>query len=157
MSNQARDFPKQARLWKFRAQYLSSCRLLVARWRRAARLNQCEFFEKSADHQVSGQLPGIDVCPKHSVFFENSTGQVKNAIYNADLFTAEQHIPDISVRDIDIDDEIHRLLLQLAKDAEWLLSQKNLCVGYEFLNNSYTHILGEKGYLLQASKINLKL
>ncbi len=104
----------------------------------------------------SHQLPGVEICSIHSVFLENSMGQIKNAVYKADLSAAEQNIPDISVRQINLDIETHRLLLQLAKDVEWILNQKNLCLGYKQLENLYMNALREKEALLPHGAINLK-
>ena len=71
------------------------------------------------------QLPGIDVCPKHRVFLENTTGHPCPSSRKNTFVTAEQSITNIQARKLDESNPDHKAYLKLANDARWLLDHPN--------------------------------
>jgi hypothetical protein len=90
------------------------------------------------------QVPGVEVCPHHHVFLENSTVRARNRVNSALYVTAERAIVVANARPLDPDDEIHQGLLGVARDAAWLLDQSGLNPGYDLLNAHYLEILSGK-------------
>jgi hypothetical protein len=91
------------------------------------------------------QLPGILVCPHHSVFLENST--VKCAYNNRreTLIAAHKKIRKTTLRYCDSDNPDHLIHLYLAQQGYWLLQQANLMnCGPIFFRKRFLNKLFEK-------------
>lgn len=67
------------------------------------------------------QLPGIDVCPTHRTFLNDSTLHTRHRGYREAFVTAEKIVTTLSKRCIDDGNENHRIYLKLAENAQWLL------------------------------------
>ncbi|HEV2800374.1 MAG TPA: TnsD family Tn7-like transposition protein [Pyrinomonadaceae bacterium] len=117
--------------------WLRYCPVCVAEDRRAP--NRCCYWHRL--HQV----PGVEVCPRHEVFLENSSVRARNRVNNALYVSAECAIPPTNARPLDPRDEVHQGLLGVARDAVWLLDQPGLNPGYDLLNVHYLKILSRKG------------
>jgi len=72
------------------------------------------------------QLPGIEVCPIHEVFLEESSAYMRNRVNAKVLTSAEQEISGISPRLLNSFNSNHQVLLKIAQDATWLLEQHSL-------------------------------
>jgi hypothetical protein len=90
------------------------------------------------------QVPGVEVCPRHEVFLENSNVRARNRVNSALYVAAERAIFSTNVRRLDLQDEVHRGLLGVARDAVWLLDQFGLNPGYDLLNTHYLEMLSGK-------------
>jgi hypothetical protein len=102
------------------------------------------------------QLSGIEVCTKHLVFLENSSVALTTLKDKIQPLNAEHHIHISEIREMDLTDSIHQCLLHLAKDAEWLLENTNICPGYDYLKSNYLNILHERELLTKSGKTDLK-
>lgn len=71
------------------------------------------------------QLPGIDICPEHQVFLEDSSEHPCPQTRKGSFVTAEQSITDIQVRKLDKSNRDQHVYLKLAQDARWLLDHPN--------------------------------
>lgn len=90
------------------------------------------------------QVPGVEVCPRHEVFLENSNVRARNRVNSALYVAAERATFSTNVRQLDLRDEVHKGLLDIARDAAWLLDQPGLNPGYDLLNTHYLDTLSSK-------------
>ncbi len=106
----------------------------------------CVEDEKREDecywHRVH-QVPGVLVCPTHCVFLENSTARARNRINHAAYTSAEQAVTTSVARAIQRSDPYHLILLNLARDIEWLLGQRDLSPGFGSIRAGLLNLLTE--------------
>lgn len=114
-----------------------------------------QLFGETYWHRIH-QLTGIDVCTKHLVFLESSEALLAFYKNKTQPMNAEQHIQIKESRPLDLTNPIHQCLLNIAKDAEWLLKNTNICRGYANLRNNYLDILNERKLLSKTGKTYLK-
>lgn len=131
--------------------WLRYCPVCVEEDRRA--LDRCCYWHRL--HQV----PGVEVCPRHEVFLENSSVRARNRINTALYVSAERAVPPTNARSLDPRDEVHQALLGVAKDAAWLLDKASLNPGYDLLNTHYLEFLSGKnlanrGYVYTEELLN---
>jgi Tn7-like transposition protein D/TniQ len=109
-----------------------------------------ERFGETYWHRVH-QLPGVEVCPDHLTFLENSSLSVLYRRYEALYVPAEQTIGvrPADVRRMDREDKSHQVLVRLASDAAWLLDQ-NLTHDNESLRVGYRTLLIGRGLMSQG-------
>lgn len=92
------------------------------------------------------QVKGIRVCPTHRVFLEPS-----------DVFPRDQNMPGIYIaaedvlatrhpRPLDLSNPDHRLLLHLAQDIQWLLTNPGWFLGVARIASSYWLYLYAQGF-----------
>lgn len=100
------------------------------------------------------QLPGVEVCPDHLTFLENSPVSVRHRTNPGLYVPAEQAIRamPVNIRSLDKGDQGHQILVRLANDAAWLLNQ-NLDLGHESLRAGYHTLLVGKGLLSHGGKM----
>lgn len=106
--------------------------------------NDRQVYGETYWHRIH-QLTGILVCPKHLCFLENSLlrwGRKSSASFQ----TAEEFIVPVEPRHINSENKDHQILLKIAQDAEWLLLQKNLCLGTKVLQQRYFNVLLKQGF-----------
>ncbi|MBD2198574.1 MULTISPECIES: TnsD family Tn7-like transposition protein [Calothrix] len=89
------------------------------------------------------QISGVEVCPTHVVFLEDSTVAARNQIHSYKLFAAEENLTTIPPRCLDLSQPHHTDLLNIAKDVVWLLNQKNFNPGFNLLKERYGFLLAE--------------
>lgn len=106
--------------------------------------NDRQVYGETYWHRIH-QLTGILICPKHLCFLENSL-LLRGRESSASFQTAEEFIVLIKPRHVNSENKDHQILLKIAKDAEWLLSQKNLCLGTEVLQQRYFNLLLQQGF-----------
>jgi hypothetical protein len=104
-------------------------------------------------------VPGVEVCPRHKVFLENSSVRARNRVNSALYVSAEQAIRPTNARSLDLHDEVHEGLLGVARDAAWLLNQPGLNPGYDLLYAHYQELLSGKnlanrGYVYTRELLN---
>ena len=96
-------------------------------------------------HRVH-QLSGILVCPTHQCFLENSSiklGRMSSSFFH----DAETFLPSkiSNINKLDSQNLSHKILIKVALDAEWLLSNPNLQMGSQVIRNRYFNILLKQG------------
>lgn len=90
------------------------------------------------------QLQGIVVCYTHKAFLENSSVESKRRVKIYEIINANEGIQIKRCRPIDLNDLHHQVLLQLAKDATWLLNKPVTPNEFELLQNRYIQLLVNK-------------
>lgn len=101
------------------------------------------------------QVPGVEVCPLHRVFLENSNIRARNRTNSSVYVSAEQTVCVTSARLLNSSIPAHQVLLNVARDAAWLLSQTDLHFSYNSLRDRYFMILADNELITAAGKIRL--
>jgi hypothetical protein len=102
------------------------------------------------------QLPGVEVCPSHQVFLENSNVGLRAGRTHIQFISAEQATRSISVRHVDIEGQDRRVLLQIARDAEWLLEHPSQGTSLKALHSRYLRLLIDRGLATYTGSIHVK-
>lgn len=103
-----------------------------------------ERFGESYWHRLH-QISGVQVCPTHFVFLENSRARARNRVNKREYLSAEHILQPTSPRPLNKEDFRHDVLLRIARDVQWLLGQRGLAPGYISLHQRYTFLLANKG------------
>jgi hypothetical protein len=101
------------------------------------------------------QVPGVEVCPIHQVFLENSEARVQAKRSRYELISANQAIEKIFPRLLNPSDPSHKVLLTIAQDAAWLLCQHGLVPGLESIRNRYLWLLTERNLASREGKVRV--
>ncbi len=99
------------------------------------------------------QVTGVEVCPIHCVFLENSTTPARNRINRALYISAEESSLAQISKPISDSDPSHRVLLNIAQDVSWLLTQRGLVPDYGVLHETYIAVLKEKGLASRRGRL----
>lgn len=92
------------------------------------------------------QLTGIQVCPLHAIFLENSDISWRERNNGRRFHSAEQAIRITRPRELDFSNPEHSILLKIAKAAAWIISWHAPKPGIDVLRNRYHNMLLERGY-----------
>ena len=87
-------------------------------------------------HRVH-QISGLEVCPTHAVFLEPSAARLRYRERAREFVSAERAIRALPPRPLDLSNRCHQILLELARDADWLLRQNRLPSDLETLQKRY--------------------
>jgi hypothetical protein len=92
------------------------------------------------------QAPGVEVCPLHQVFLENSNAPARNRTKQNTFISAREAVDNRPVRALDLSNPSHQVLLRIAQEADWLLNQ--LCLTFEpnDLSEKYLILLTNSGF-----------
>ncbi|MCA1994421.1 MAG: TnsD family transposase [Coleofasciculus sp. S288] len=101
-------------------------------------------FGESYWHRLH-QAPGVEVCPVHAVFLEESQARIRHHVNIYRFISAESVIKPTSPLLLNLSDPTHEALLKIAHDAAWLMSQRGLVCNVEFLHNRYSKLLADQG------------
>lgn len=112
-------------------------------------------YGESYWHRIH-QLPGIEVCPLHETFLEESNVQARNRSNAKTLVPAEQETIKKQPRLLDLLNSDHKALLKIAQDAAWLIDQRNLVPGFDLLHRGYLTSLTEKNLALDDKTVHVK-
>ena len=93
-------------------------------------------FEECYWHRVH-QVPGVEVCPVHNVILEDSEVRAYNSITPYEFVAAERAVQKTAIHSSSFPASFHRHLLDIARDAAWLLNQRGLAAGPELLRCRY--------------------
>jgi len=98
-------------------------------------------FGETYWHRIH-QLSGVDVCPHHAVFLEPTEAAFHNA-HNHGVATSAESVllPDLSHRGLNLSDSCHKVLLDIARNATWLLRWKGGKGGNDDLRERYYYQL----------------
>lgn len=130
------------------SEYLRFCPQCVAEDR--------ERFGETYWHRIH-QVPGVEVCPTHDVFLEDTHFHVRNR-GNLDAYvTAERAVREKVARPLDKENPDHHASLLVARDAEWLLERGNACVAQPDSTHRerYYGLLYERGFSSYSGPVNI--
>lgn len=97
------------------------------------------------------QVPGVEVCPEHMIFLENSTIYLRNAATKHEFVSIDRAIStDIPlVRDA----TSYQKLIDIAMDVRYLLDHPNIHVEPDLLTEQYKYFLAQQGFLTNGGKV----
>jgi hypothetical protein len=101
------------------------------------------------------QVHGVEVCPIHSLFLENSSTQSRKNGKVMEYISAEKGIDKRKPRPIKSRNRGEQILMKVARDVDWLLKHPNLSIGHEALGRRYTQLLGDRGLASKAGTIHV--
>lgn len=99
-----------------------------------------EQFGETYWHRIH-QVPGVEVCPHHAAFLEESNTLWRNPRNPGETFTAEHSIHDTPARALDTSEHIQSIQLNIARQALWLLEWSAGTAGGETLGRRYHNLL----------------
>jgi hypothetical protein len=109
-------------------------------------------FGETYWHRIH-QVPGVEVCPVHAVFLENSNVQVLHRKTRHEYISAQQAIYTTSPHSLTLSDPSQVALLKIARDAAWLLNQQGLAPGLESFRNRYLPLLADRGLATYSGRV----
>lgn len=99
------------------------------------------------------QLPGVDVCPHHAVFLEDSKALWRNQSNPREAFSATRSVYDTSAKPVDTFDHAQHIQLKIARQAWWLLEHTGGTFGGMNLRFRYHDLLLRKGLAYYGGQI----
>lgn len=105
-------------------------------------------------HRVH-QIAGIDVCPHHAVFLEQSNAPWRDRRNPHKLFSAEKSVHEITPRYLNLSDPHHSILLKVASNAAWLLRRTGPDMGLHILRDRYLNLLLARGYAYYNGRVRV--
>jgi Tn7-like transposition protein D/TniQ len=119
-----------------------------------AREDEMLFGEKywHRDHQI----PGVSICHLHKVWLEHSNVLIHDRKTRHRFISAEEAFgPLHSSHAIDTSSRLCDTLLFIANDAAWLLQQRELSPGLEFLHAAYKRALISRDLATYSGRIRM--
>lgn len=101
------------------------------------------------------QLPGVKVCPDHLVFLEDSSVKTRGRVNSQDYVAAEGVLAPSAPRHVNAGTLHAQVLINVARDAAWILSQHSLNPGCLALRTSYLKVLTENGLALHERRVRV--
>ncbi len=114
-----------------------------------------DIFRECYWHRLH-QLPGVEVCPVHEVWLEESTALARALGGWHKFVTADEAIGDAVPRPLSAHEPGRETMLQLAKDAAWLLNETSLPSDPVALWRRYRYLLREQGLCSYRGKVATK-
>lgn len=101
------------------------------------------------------QTPGVEVCPDHLNFLESidSHHYVQGSSHR--YVSASHFLPSVMPKRTDASKCKNLILLRIAQDVQWLLTQRTLAVNAGSLHSCYMNILAERE-LTHRSGVNVR-
>jgi hypothetical protein len=87
------------------------------------------------------QLPGVNACPRHNVFLEDTEITYWNGSNNAEAKAAEPSVKDSPCRRLDKTNPVHLIEAKIAHVASFLFTNVRDSIDCEILSNRYKNIL----------------
>src|ERR1700749_544092 len=114
-----------------------------------------ELYRQPYWHRLH-QVPGVEVCPIHEVFLENSSEKARNRTNTALYVSARSVALSQIAHALNSSDRDHQALLGIARDAAWLLSQHRVSTAFNSLRDRYLLLLAERGLSTSDAKAHVK-
>jgi len=103
-----------------------------------------ERFGEAYWHRLH-QAPGVEVCPAHKVFLEDSLLHTRHRANHVMFVTAEQVIGTAKPRSLNKSDRRDRVSLRIAEDIDWLLKRTGLTSDQPAYRDRYINLLSKAG------------
>lgn len=91
------------------------------------------------------QAPGVEICPVHATFLENSTVRVQIAFTSKAFFSAEQALKTIALPRTAVGSPFYQIFMKLALDISYLLNHSIVSPGSHFFREQYFSLLANHG------------
>lgn len=110
-------------------------------------------YGKAYWHRVH-QVPGVMVCPSHKVFIEDSDIRMSKRGKKDAPVTAKQAVKPVQIRHLETENRDHVAHLRIARDAAWLLRQREVPSGLGVLRKRYLALLCRRSLASYAGIIH---
>lgn len=97
------------------------------------------------------QVPGVEVCPIHALFLENSTVRAQSTFARKEFISAKRAIQVIASRRAE-SSPLYPLLRDIALDTAYLLEYPFPSLGKDFLQKQYLALLARNHLLTQSGE-----
>lgn len=97
-------------------------------------------FGETYWHRIH-QVPGVQACPYHAAFLENSSVAFGRNAYSGTAISAESVLHDVPVRLLDVSERAHSIFLDIACNAAWLLRWRGTEISSDTLRERYYNLL----------------
>lgn len=102
------------------------------------------------------QVPGVEVCPFHAVFLEDTEVRARNGEDAHNYVAAEKAILIRPARPLDPSDRNHAVLLDIACGTLRLLKGGGAASTAEFIRDRYIQLLSKKGLAMMTGTIRVR-
>jgi hypothetical protein len=92
------------------------------------------------------QVPGVEICPTHSVFLEESSAARHKRSKSGWFISANRAIQNVRPRRLNKSAPLDVIRLKIAENSAWLLNWHGPYTGGELLYKRYYHLLLRDGY-----------
>lgn len=106
-------------------------------------------------HRVH-QISGVEICPFHEVYLQNSEVHARNKKTRHEFVSAKYAIRKIEQQP-DSRSPYHQTLLDIARDASWLLYQHNLSQDLTLLHHRYRRLLTEIDLATYRGRVDISM
>ena len=101
------------------------------------------------------QVQGVELCPIHGVFLENTSIRFRGAGRRDALISAQAARRAAIGRKVDFQSAENELLLRIANSVQWLLGKNILRPGVYEINRGYRRLLARQGFISSKGWIRL--
>ncbi len=100
------------------------------------------------------QAPGVELCPMHKVWLQNSRVRTSNTKTHYEFVSAERSIRETLLYQHDKDASLFEPLLALTLDIQWLLAQQHLSQKLRDLQRRYSKRLAHLGISTYRGRVD---
>jgi Tn7-like transposition protein D/TniQ len=104
-------------------------------------------------HQVSG----VEICPFHEVYLQDTNVHARNKKTRHEFVSAECAARGVAQQQPDSRSPYHQTLLHIARDAYWLLCQRNLSQNLTLLHHRYRQLLFEIDLVTYRGRVDINM
>ena len=106
-------------------------------------------------HRVH-QVAGVEVCPVHNVFLQDSSALRINSKNRHEFHSAQQAVRSESIQRVDPANRSHGLLAAIAKNAAGIMERLRLPAGSAALRERYFDRLKSRGFLTVGGSVRVQ-
>ncbi len=106
-------------------------------------------------HRVH-QISGVELCPFHEVYLQNSDVPASNKRTRHEYVAAEHSLQRTMQLQREVRSPYHQVLLKIAHDAYWLLCQRRPLQDLKLLTHRYRQLLAEIGLATYRGRVDVQ-
>ncbi len=107
-------------------------------------------------HRVH-QISGVELCPFHEVYLQNSDDPARNKRTRHEYVAAEHSLQRAIQPQLEARSPYHQVLLEIAQDANWLLRQRHLLQDLKLLSRRYRQLLAEIDLATYRGRVDVSM
>jgi hypothetical protein len=112
-----------------------------------------ELFGECYWHRLH-QVLGVEICPVHMTFLENSPVLARGPFAAREFISAERAIQATPSR-VAVPSPFYKELMDIAADALYLLTNSCDCCGHDYLRKQYQALLSQRGFIARNGRIRV--
>jgi len=103
------------------------------------------------------QIPGVEICPTHEVYLQNSPVRMRNRKSKQEYLSADYATQDLLQMPTNHPSHYQQTLLNIAVDASWLLQNLHISHNFKSLQGKYRLLLANMDLATYGGKVNINL